>query len=65
MEIVGYSVSWGGGSWFFGWLTVVDAVDAPGGFARHVGEAILGLAVDANVACVILMLGIGDSYGYH
>ena len=44
---------------------MVDAVDAPGGFARHVGEAILGLAADAHVACVILMLGIADSYGYH
>ena len=36
---------------------MADAVDAPGGFTRHVGGVILDLAADAHVAWVVLILG--------
>ena len=48
-----------------GGVTVVAAVDAPRVFTRHVWGAILDPAAGVHVAWVILLLGIGEPYGYY
>ena len=51
-------------SWVGG-VTAVAAVDAPRWFTRPVWGAILDLAAGVHVSWVILILGIGEPYGYY